>query len=87
MGASLVVAATLLLFVVARRLGHVLPNAFGWQQLTAAQVLLGAAAGAYSHIVLDSIMHADMAPLAPFAQRKCAFGYYFAREPALALRD
>jgi hypothetical protein len=67
-GASVVVVATLLLFVAARKLGHVLPNAFGWQQLTASQVLVGAAAGAYSHVVLDSIMHGDMAPLAPFSQ-------------------
>lgn len=28
--------------------------------------ILGVTLGAYSHIVLDSIMHADMCPLAPF---------------------
>jgi len=68
-GASLVVVATLLLFLVARKLGRFLPNTFGWQQLTISRVLVGAAAGAYSHIVLDSIMHGDMAPLSPFSQR------------------
>ena len=67
-GASLVVVATVLLFLGARKLGHWLPNAFGWQQLTAFQVLVGAAAGAYSHVVLDSIMHGDIRPLAPFSQ-------------------
>ena len=29
---------------------------------------IGAATGAYSHIVLDSIMHGDMTPLAPFSR-------------------
>jgi hypothetical protein len=67
-GASVVVLATLLLFVAARKLRRRLPNTFGWQQLTVSQVLVGAAAGAYSHIVLDSIMHGDMAPLAPFSR-------------------
>jgi membrane-bound metal-dependent hydrolase YbcI (DUF457 family) len=31
-------------------------------------VVLGTFAGTYSHVVLDSIMHADMTPLAPFSQ-------------------
>lgn len=44
-----------------------LPNLFQWRALTRAQVAWGAALGAYSHIVLDSIMHADMQPLAPFS--------------------
>jgi hypothetical protein len=29
---------------------------------------LGAFVGAYSHVLLDSVMHADMRPLAPFSQ-------------------
>ena len=29
--------------------------------------LLGAGVGAYSHVLLDSIMHSDMRPFAPFA--------------------
>ena len=67
-GASIVVVATLVLFIAARKAARFLPNLFQWQQLTALQVLIGAAAGAYSHVALDSIMHGDMAPLAPFSQ-------------------
>jgi hypothetical protein len=35
--------------------------------IPAGAVWSGAIIGAYSHIVLDSIMHADMRPLAPFS--------------------
>jgi membrane-bound metal-dependent hydrolase YbcI (DUF457 family) len=68
LGASIVIVATFVLFVAARKAGGRLPDLFEWKQLTRLQVLLGAAAGAYSHVVLDSIMHGDMAPLAPFSQ-------------------
>ena len=44
-----------------------LPNVLDWKQLTLLQVALGAALGTYSHIVLDSIMHADIRPLAPIS--------------------
>lgn len=68
-GASLIVAGTLALFAASRWLAArvSLPNPFEWQQLTPWPVVLGAATGAYSHIVLDSIMHADIAPFAPFS--------------------
>ena len=66
-GASLVVVATIVLFRGVRRFAQLLPNVFEWKTLTLSQVSIGAAAGAYSHVVLDSIMHADMAPLAPFS--------------------
>ena len=44
----------------------------------AARIPLGAAVagaflGAYSHVVLDSIMHADIRPLAPFSQANPLF--------------
>jgi membrane-bound metal-dependent hydrolase YbcI (DUF457 family) len=51
-GVTLVIAATVL----------------RWRELTLGQVIAGAAAGGWSHIVLDSIMHADIRPLAPFSQ-------------------
>ena len=66
-GASLIIAATILLFLGARRFARLLPNIFEWKALTLSQVSIGAAAGAYSHVVLDSIMHADMRPLSPFS--------------------
>jgi membrane-bound metal-dependent hydrolase YbcI (DUF457 family) len=69
-GATLAVAATVALFVGALRLSKLvrLPDVFGWQSLKWPPVLVGSAAGCYSHIVLDSIMHADIQPWAPFSQ-------------------
>lgn len=51
-----------------------LPDLFRWRALSRRQVAIGAALGAYSHIVLDSIMHADMRPLAPFSERNVLLG-------------
>ena len=69
-GATLAAVVTVLviagLLAVSRRVR--LPNVFEWQALSLTQVVIGAAAGAYSHIVLDSIMHGDMTPLAPFTR-------------------
>jgi len=69
-GASVVAVATVLLFLLARKaaLSAPLPNLLRWKELNLAQVIAGAAAGAYSHIVLDSVMHADIRPWAPFSQ-------------------
>ncbi len=68
-GASLIIAAVLILFVGARWFAARvwLPNLFGWRELSVRQVVAGAALGAYSHVVLDSVMHGDIQPLAPFA--------------------
>jgi len=68
-GASLVVVATFALFVLARWFAarFWLPNPFRWRELGLLPVVLGAAAGSYSHIVLDSLMHQDIAPFAPFS--------------------
>ena len=70
MGASVVAVATVLLFLLARKaaLSVTLPNLLRWRELNLDQVIAGAAAGAYSHIVLDSVMHADIRPWAPFSQ-------------------
>ena len=68
-GATLVAAATLLLFVSCRWFAgrFWLPNPFRWQSLSPLAVAIGAAAGTYSHIVLDSVMHRDITPFAPFS--------------------
>lgn len=68
-GASLVAICAVLLFVGCRSLSArlPLPNPFKWQGLGVWPVVAGAFAGTYSHIVLDSIMHSDIAPLAPFS--------------------
>ncbi|MES3020768.1 MAG: hypothetical protein V4857_04205 [Pseudomonadota bacterium] len=68
-GASVILLAAPAVFIAARRFAqrYWLPDLFGWQQLRAWPVTLGAAAGVYSHIVFDSIMHSDMRPFAPFS--------------------
>jgi len=68
-GATLVVAATALLFLACRRFAAIygLPDLLSWPGLKIRQVLAGAALGAYTHIVLDSVMHQDIQPLMPFS--------------------
>ncbi|HEU5135009.1 MAG TPA: metal-dependent hydrolase [Steroidobacteraceae bacterium] len=68
-GAALVTAMTVALFVAMRRLARNVrvPDWFEWQQLTLAPVVVGALLGSYSHVVLDGIMHADMRPFAPWS--------------------
>jgi membrane-bound metal-dependent hydrolase YbcI (DUF457 family) len=72
-GATLVAIATVLLFLGVRRV-PVLPNVFQWRQLSTRAVALGAFLGTYSHIVLDSVMHADIRPLAPFSDANALLG-------------
>jgi membrane-bound metal-dependent hydrolase YbcI (DUF457 family) len=67
-GASLVVAVTVALFAVGRRMA-------GNLRLPAPRaVVLGAAVGVYSHVLLDSIMHRDIRPLAPFSDTNPLLG-------------
>ncbi|MCA9292701.1 MAG: hypothetical protein KDA20_02675 [Phycisphaerales bacterium] len=75
LGASAAILLTLALFLAAQRLAQriPLPNLFHWKQLTLPSVALGAALGAFSHIALDSIMHADIHPLAPFSDTNALF--------------
>lgn len=75
-GATLTWIATLILFLLAIRVGSRLnvPNWFGWRNLTAMPIGLGAALGSYSHLVLDGLMHADMTPFAPFTQANPLLG-------------
>lgn len=69
-GVTLVAVATFLLFAGAlKAAAHVrMPNMFRWQSMRLVPVALGAFLGAYSHIVLDSVMHADIRPFAPISQ-------------------
>lgn len=75
-GATLVVAATLLLFLGVKRLASRtwVPDLFRWRALTTRQVLIGAALGAYTHVVLDSVMHHDIQPLQPFSPDNALLG-------------
>jgi len=59
----------MLLFMAARHLASrmTLPDLPGWKSLSVRAVTVGALLGAWSHVLLDSIMHADIRPLAPFS--------------------
>lgn len=74
-GASLVALTTFALFLACRWVASRfwLPNPFSWQSLSVPAAALGAAAGAYSHIVLDSVMHSDITPFAPFSDANALF--------------
>lgn len=74
-GASLVALITIALFLACRLFASRfwLPNPFRWQTLSLLAVALGAAAGTYSHIVLDSVMHSDITPFAPFSNANPLF--------------
>lgn len=69
-GASIITVATALIFFLALKLASrvKLPNLFQWQSLNLLPIWLGAAAGSYSHIVFDSVMHSDIVPLSPFSE-------------------
>lgn len=82
LGATLIAAALLGLFVVLRWLAsrYWLPNILRWRDLKSGQVAVGALLGAWSHVVLDSVMHSDIRPLAPFSDANALHG-------ALSLSD
>jgi membrane-bound metal-dependent hydrolase YbcI (DUF457 family) len=75
-GATLIIATVVLLFLGARWFAGRwwLPNLFRWQALSRIQVAIGAALGAYTHVVLDSVMHRDIQPLAPFSSANWLLG-------------
>ena len=62
-GATLVALAIVAVFWLLRRAGvkRLLPA------LTLRQVAIGEALGAWSHVLLDSVMHADIQPLQPLS--------------------
>ena len=45
-----------------------------WRNLSIVSVITGALLGAWSHVLLDSIMHADITPLAPFSNENSLHG-------------
>jgi membrane-bound metal-dependent hydrolase YbcI (DUF457 family) len=66
-GATLIIAAIVVLFSAVRRV-VLIPNVFRWRELSKKQVAIGAALGAYSHLIFDSVMHFDIRPLSPFSE-------------------
>jgi membrane-bound metal-dependent hydrolase YbcI (DUF457 family) len=76
-GATLVALGTVVLFAGCRwfAIRLRLPDPLKWQSLSLGAVALGAAAGTYSHIVLDSVMHRDITPLAPWSNENLLFRF------------
>jgi membrane-bound metal-dependent hydrolase YbcI (DUF457 family) len=66
-GATLAGLICILLFALARRFAMPLLRLLRLENLGLRAVALGAFAGTYSHVLLDSLMHADMRPFAPFS--------------------
>lgn len=69
LGATVTAAITTIAFETARRLGVRLPalGPFEENELRLPAVAVGAATGTWSHVLLDSIFHADIRPFAPFS--------------------
>ena len=65
-GVTLVIGFTVLITIMLRKVRFI-PNYVDWKTLTVGQIITGAALGGYSHIVLDSVMHTDIRPFAPFS--------------------
>jgi len=68
-GATLVGGGTIALLLTSMALAKKwrLPNWFGWLGLTTKAIVLGSLTGTYSHVFLDSLMHVDIRPFAPFS--------------------
>ena len=76
LGATVAILAVVVLHWLLRAVAEPwrLPNLFAWRELTRGQVVIGAALGGYSHVLLDSVMHADMTPFAPFSDKNALHG-------------
>jgi len=75
-GATLAAALVVAAFYLVRWLTRNLQPSPGtsWRQLSVGALIAGALLGAWSHVLLDSIMHADMTPLAPFSDENALHG-------------
>jgi membrane-bound metal-dependent hydrolase YbcI (DUF457 family) len=76
-GATVAAGSVVALFALVRKLMPQLLNELRLRNLTIRAVALGAIFGTYSHVVLDSLMHADMNPFAPFSDANPLLGAVF----------
>jgi membrane-bound metal-dependent hydrolase YbcI (DUF457 family) len=76
LGAALMAGSTVLLFALSLRAASRgrLSNPFDWQTLGIGVIALGAIAGTFSHVLLDSVMHVDIRPFAPFSNANPLLG-------------
>jgi hypothetical protein len=74
-GATIAAAAVVIGFYPARRLAMKYPASprITWRDLPVAVVAAGALLGAWSHVLLYSIMHGDITPLAPFSNANALY--------------
>jgi len=75
-GAGLVsIAAVLLIILCGAVSKNLFPSMFAkFFSSSVGATIFGAVLGSYSHIVLDSVMHTDIRPLAPFSQANNLLG-------------
>jgi len=75
-GAVLVALVTIGLWAGAAKAAPALrlPDVLGWRRLTAPAVALGALLGSVSHVLLDSVMHTDLRPFAPWSDANPLYG-------------
>jgi len=75
-GATLAAAVVIAGFYPARLLARKFPLSPGvsWRELSIIPVSTGALLGAWSHVLLDSIMHGDITPIAPFSDANPLYG-------------
>jgi len=69
-GSTLAAGTIVLAFFLARGIAGRLPDwwLLRWRYLQMGAVAAGAVLGAWSHVLLDSIMHSDITPWAPFSR-------------------
>jgi membrane-bound metal-dependent hydrolase YbcI (DUF457 family) len=69
LGSTLAAAVVVVAFLPIRCLALRLPPwpVLAWRRLSVMAVVLGSLVGAWSHVLFDSVMHADITPLAPFS--------------------
>lgn len=77
-GALVALVAPPLASLLLRRWNRGLPPQLAWlaapEAMTPVAVLTGAFGGTLSHVLLDSLMHSDMAPLAPWSNANALLG-------------
>jgi membrane-bound metal-dependent hydrolase YbcI (DUF457 family) len=68
-GSTLAAAVVVLTFLPCRSVARSLPAwvVLRWRGLSVRAVGLGSLVGAWSHVLLDSVMHSDITPLAPIS--------------------
>jgi membrane-bound metal-dependent hydrolase YbcI (DUF457 family) len=75
LGSSLAAALLVVLFIPARRAALALPGwtILAWRKTPLRAIAFGAVLGAWSHVLLDSVMHADITPWAPFSAENALY--------------